>query len=113
MKPKTKKTIIIIVAVAAVAVIIWLLFFRKKDSASIIDKLDVSPKVKNALKQKLAEIEVNASGVSGWTKDEIKRKAAENGYTYAQWMVVEAAFALYNASDWNLYNNIATAVKTM
>lgn len=114
MKPKTKKTLIIVLAIAAVAAIVWLAFFRKgKSASSIVDKLAVDDGVKSALKAKVAEIEANASGLSGWTRESIESKAAQNGYTYNQWLVVEAAYALYYSSNWALYDQIGTMLKTL
>lgn len=112
MKPKTKKTIIIVAAVLAVAIIVYFAFIRKT-AASIIDKLGLTAEQAAAMKGKVAEIEANAAGLSGWTKAEIKRKAAEQGYTYNQWLVVEAAYALYYNTDWTLYNSIAQMAKTL
>lgn len=113
MKPTTKKTLIIIAAIAAIAAVVYFAFFRKKGAASIVDHLDITPDQKAALKAKIAEIEANTGNVSGWTKDEIERKAAANGYTYQQYLVVEAAYALYYNSDWALFNQIGTAVKSL
>ncbi len=113
MKPKTKKTFIIVLAIAVVAAIIYFAFFRKKSSASIIDKLDITADQKAALKAKVAEIEVNAANNEGWTRASIENKAAQNGYTYAQWLVVEAAYALYYSTDWTLYDFIGHSVKTL
>lgn len=112
MKPKTKKTIIIVAAVVAVAAIVYFAFFRKKAS-SIIDKLGLTSDQAASMKAKVAEIEANSLGLSGWTKEEIKRKAAEQGYTYNQWLVVEAAYALYYDTDWTLYNSIAQMAKNL
>lgn len=113
MKPKTKKIIIWTLAIAAIAVIAWLVFFRKKPATSLIDKLSITAEQKAALKAKVAEIEANAQGIEGWTKAAMEKKAAENGYTYAQWLVVEAAYALYYTSDWTLYESIGLSVKNL
>lgn len=113
MKPSTKKTLIIVLAVAVVAVIVYFAFFRKKGASSIVDRLDITPDQKAALKAKIAEIEANTGNVSGWTKDEIERKAAANGYTYQQYLVVEAAYALYYNSDWALFERIGLAAKSL
>lgn len=104
---------IIVAAVLAVALIVWLVFFRKESASSIIGKLPIAPDQKAALKDKVAEIEANAQGNEGWTRAAMKTKAADNGYTYNQWLVVEAAYALYYTADWTLYEQIGHYVKTL
>lgn len=115
MKPNTKKAIIIIAAVAVVAAIVYFAFFRKAGSkaSSIVDLLPITDEQKAAMKSKVAEIVANNANWSGWSKAEIERKAAENGYTYDQWLVVEAAYALYYTSNWSLYETIAKAAKSL
>lgn len=113
MKPKSKKTIIIVLAVAVIATIVYFAFFRKKGASSIVDKLAITDDQKALLKAKIAEIEANAGNVSGWTKAEIARKAAEQGYTYQQYLVVEAAYALWYTSDWSLFERVGLAAKNL
>ena len=113
MKPKTKKTLIIMLAIAAVATIVYFAFFRKKGASSLVDKLAITDDQKAALKAKIAEIEANTGNVSGWTKAEIERKAAEQGYTYQQYLVVEAAYALWYTSDWALFERVGLSVKSL
>lgn len=113
MKPKTKKTMIWAAAIVAIGVIAWLLFFRKKRTTAIIDRLDIDDFQKAALKAKVAEIEANEANNAGWTRASIEAKAAENGYTSEQWLVVEAAYALYYTSNWDLYERIGTMAKTL
>lgn len=113
MKPSTKKTIIIVMAIAVVVVIVYFAFFRKKKATSIIDRLPVTADQKAALTAKVAEIQANPNNVSGWTREAVERKAAEQGYTYEQYLVVEAAYALYYNSDWALFEQIGLAVKSL
>ena len=113
MTQKTKKTLIIVAAVVVVAVIVYFVFFRKKSSTSIIDKLNITADQKAALKAKVAEIQANTQGIDGWTEASMKKKAAANGYTYDQWLVVEAAYALYYTSNWSLYETIGLSVKNL
>lgn len=115
MKPKTKKIIIIAVAVALVVLVVWLVMRKRKSyqPTSIIDRLSVDATQKAALKAKVAEIEANTQNVSTWTREQLEQRAAANGYTYAQWVVVEAAYALYYASNWALYDAIATQIRTL
>ena len=100
-------------AIAVVVVIVYFAFFRKKKATSIIDRLPVTADQKAALTAKVAEIQDNPNNVSGWTRAEIERKAAEQGYTYEQYLVVEAAYALYYNSDWALFEQIGLAVKSL
>lgn len=113
MKPKTKKIIIIVAAVAIVAAIAYFVFRRKKSASNIVAGLAITDDQKTALLAKVAEIEANTSNNPSWTQDALKNKASEKGYTYAQWVVVEAAYALYYTSNWSLYNTIVQSVKTL
>lgn len=115
MKPNTKKAIIIVAAVAVVAAIVYFVFIRKNGSkaSSLVDLLPITDDQKAAMKAKVAEIVANNANWSGWSKSEIERKAAENGYTYDQWVVVEAAYALYYETNWTLFDKIGKAVKLL
>lgn len=115
MKPKTKKTLIIVAAIVVVAAIVYFAFFRKSISKalSIVDLLPITDEQKAAMKKKVAEIVANNANWSGWSRSEIERKAKEKGYTYDQWIVVEAAYALYYESDWALYDRIGLAAKSL
>ena len=113
MKPKTKKSLIVMAAIAVIAAVIYFVARKRQSPTSIIDKLAVTDAQKAALKAKVAEIEANAAGISTWTKDALQERAAANGYTYNQWVVVEAAYALYYTSDWSLFDRIGQSVKTL
>lgn len=113
MKPKTKKTLIIVAAVAIVAIILFFVIRSRKSATSLVDKLAITDEQKTALKAKIAEIEANASGNPSWTKEGLQASASRNGYSYAQWLVIEAAYALYYTSDWSLFDRIGQSVKTL
>lgn len=115
MKPNTKKTIIIIVAIAIIAAIVYFVVRNRngKKALSLVDMLSITSEQKAAMKAKVNEILANANDWSGWSRSEIERKAKEKGYTYAQWLVVEAAYALYYESNWTLFNTIGTEVKNL
>ncbi len=88
MKPNTKKTLIIAVVVAVVAVTLWLLFRgSKKTAKGMINRLNTSRYVKNAIIGYLEKAKL---------EQDINANAESNNCTYEQALALTAAYYLVN-----------------
>lgn len=108
MKPKTKKTLIILVAVVMVAAIIYFAFIRKNGknvSGSMINKLGLNEADAQKLKEAVAAVEAYAEAhpegesTDGWAKNNIEAAAQQQGCTYAQMVLIHAAYAAFGEAN--------------